>query len=417
MRGRCLLCLVLLLGPAPVVQAQTVPQRGLVVVVGAVFPQEAPNDPTQAVADVRLRDDLFVTPAKWLRLAGGFDLRADSHDRVDTSWAPDFWDRGAQRPRLSLRRLSATVSRGPLTVEAGKQFIRWGKADIVNPTDRFAPRDFLDVVDSEFLGVTGVHATAQAGPYTFEAVWTPRLTPSRSPLLDQRWAVVPPAAAGLPIVEASPPLPERQQIGVRWGHVGAGFEYSLSVFDGLNHLPDIQSTPVFAAPGSRVPTAIEVARVHPRIRTYGGDLAWPMRWFTVKAEAAYFTSPSALTDEYGLYVVQLERQSGEWLFVGGYAGEVDTRRRTQATFAPDRGTSRSIVGRASYTIDTNRSLVFEGAVHQDGGGAYGKAEYSQARGQHWRATVTAIGVGGKEDDFFGQYRRNSQIKVTLRYSF
>src|SRR5260370_16689024 len=53
------------------------------------------------------------------------------------------------------------------------------------------------------------------------------------------------------------------------------------------------------------------------------------------------------------YVLQLERQSGEWLFVGGYAGEVVTARRAVLSFAPDRGTSRSIVGRASYTIDTN----------------------------------------------------------------
>jgi len=399
------------------VEGQQVSQRGVVEGAITLFPQKAANDATQTIGDVLVRDDVFVAPAKWLRLAGGMELRADSHERVDTPWAVDFWDRGAQRPRLSVRRLSATLSKGALTVDAGKQFIRWGKADIVNPTDRFAPRDFLDVVDAEFLAVTGVHATVQAGSHTFEAVWTPRLTPSRSPLLNQRWAVVPPEAQGIPIVEAEAQLPDRPQVGVRWGHVAAGFEYSISVFDGVNHLPDIRSTPLFGIPGSRIPTAIEVARVYPRIRTYGGDLAWPLRWFTVKAEAAYFTSPAAVTDEYGLYVVQLERQSGEWLFVGGYAGEVDTRRRSQATFAPDRGTSRSIVGRASYTIDTNRSLTFEGAVHQDGRGAYGKAEYSQARGQHWRATITAIGVGGRDDDFFGQYRRNSHVKVTARYSF
>ena len=31
-------------------------------------------------------------------------------------------------------------------MEAGKQLIRWGKTDILNPTDRFAPRDFLTVL-------------------------------------------------------------------------------------------------------------------------------------------------------------------------------------------------------------------------------------------------------------------------------
>ena len=60
------------------------------------------------------------------------------------------------------------------------------------------------------------------------------------------------------------------------------------------------------------------------------------------------------------------------------------------TFAPDRGLTRSIVGRASYTIDPTRSLTFESAVRQNGDGVYAKAEYSQARGQHWRATVTGV---------------------------
>ena len=103
--------------------------------------------------------------------------------------------------------------------------------------------------------------------------------------------------------------------------------------------------------------------------------------------------------------------------VGGYAGEAVTSRRALSTFAPDRGTTRSLVGRASYTIDPNRSVAFEGAVRQSGRGAYGKAEYSQARGQHWRATVTGTLIRGEPDDFLGQYRRNSHLVLSLRYSF
>ena len=53
------------------------------------------------------------------------------------------------------------------------------------------------------------------------------------------------------------------------------------------------------------------------MRMYGGDATLPIRWLTIKGEAAYFTSTSASTDEYMLYVVQLERQTGEWVFVGG----------------------------------------------------------------------------------------------------
>jgi len=56
-------------------------------------------------------------------------------------------------------------------------------------------------------------------------------------------------------------------------------------------------------------------------------------------------------------------------------------------------------------------------VRQDGQGFYSKVEYSQARGQHWRATLSGIVIAGSPDDFLGQYDRNSHVGVALRYSF
>jgi hypothetical protein len=365
------------------------------------------------VGDFLVREELFVKPAPWLQFAGGLELRANSHDQVDDHWRLDLDDRGTRRPRLSLRRLTATFTRGPFTVDAGKQFIRWGKADIINPTDRFAPLDFLNFVDSEFLAVTGVRGVVQHGSETFEAVWVPRFTPSRVPLLDQRWTVVPPEAASIPLIDAGGVFPDGSQTGLRWGHVGSGYEYSLSFFNGFNHHPNVGL--------GQVGQALAVTRLYPAIRTYGGDAAVPTPWFTIKGEAAYFTSrdePGAPpADDYVLYVIQLERQTGEWVIVAGYAGEAITAQRSTLTFAPDRGLTRSIVARASYTIDPVRSLAFETAIRQNGAGAYGKVEYSQARGAHWRATVTAVGIGGQSDDFLGQYSRNSHLTAALRYSF
>jgi hypothetical protein len=419
--------------------AQTLTQRGFVEGTTFLFPQQAPNDPTRAVGDLLAREDVFFKPAPWIQFAGGIDLRANSHDQVDDRWRLDLDDRGPRRPRASLRRLTATLTRGPFTVDLGKQFIRWGKADVLNPTDRFAPRDFINVVDTEFLAVTGARAVVQHRNETFEGVWVPRFTPSRVPLFDQRWTVLPAEAASAAIVDAGSELPDGSQVGLRWGHVGGGFEYSLSFFNGFNHLPNIVPTTA----GSNAETAesaekicsacsassafLLLGRSYPAIRTYGGDIAVPTRWFTIKGEAAYFTSPAAdsdlsrqsaaTADDYLLYVVQLERQTGEWVIVAGYAGEAITAGRSTFSFAPDRGMSRSIVARASYTIDPVRSVAFETAVRQNGAGAYGKIEYSQARGPHWRATVTGVGIGGRRDDFLGQYHRNSHATLAVRYSF
>jgi hypothetical protein len=76
-----------------------------------------------------------------------------------------------------------------------------------------------------------------------------------------------------------------------------------------------------------------------------------------------------------------------------------------------------VVAHAGYTIDVNRSVVLEAVVRQNGEGAYAKAEYSQAVGQHWRVTAAVVLLRGSTDDFLGQYRRNSHAILTVRYSF
>ena len=391
--------------------AQIFSQRGFIAAGAVFFPQRALNDPTQLVGDVLAQEDLFAKPASWLQFAAGFDARANSHDQVERSWRLDFRDRGVLRPALSVRRLSATLIRGPLIIDVGKQFIRWGKADVVTPTDYFAPRDFLNVLDSQFIAVTGARGSLQWGSETVEGAWVPLFTPSRTPLLDQRWAVVPPGAGSIALIDDSGPLPNGSQAGIRWGHVTGRYEFSLSYFDGFNNLPNVAITP---RPN---PTEVGIAKVYPNRRAYGVDVAVPTGWLTIKGEAAYSTSTTPATDDYVLYVVQLERQTGEWMFVGGYAGEVVTERRAQLTFAPDRGLTKSVVGRASYTIDANRSTAFETAIRQNGDGAYVKGEYSQARGQHWRGTVTGVLIRGDAADFLGQYRRNSNVTLSVRYSF
>jgi hypothetical protein len=191
-------------------------------------------------------------------------------------------------------------------------------------------------------------------------------------------------------------------------------EYELSLYQGFNHLPSFEAVPHFTPSGIE----LDVQRFYPKMIMAGGDVAIPTPLFTVKAEAAHFSSSDARADEYAQYVVQLERQSGEWFFVGGYAGEAVTQHGSRAAnFAPDRGLTKTFLGRAGYTIDANRSVAFEAAVRQDGNGEWLKGEYSQAFGQHWRATLNLTLIRGELGDFLGQYRRNSHALAIVRYSF
>jgi hypothetical protein len=393
------------------VLAQVVSHRGFIQARSVLYPQEAIGDDRQVLVEGLFRYEPTVRVVPWLRAFGGIDLRTDSWDQTDGELQPDFRDRGVLRPTFSIRRLSANINRGGLNLDLGKQFIRWGKTDILVPTDRFAPRDFLEVTNDEFLAVTGARLVYEASPHTFDLIWIPWFTPSRVPLLGGRWFPVPEVPDLPSVTSGAADFPAGSQLGARWIVVTDRYEFSLSIYNGFNHLPTV-------VPEIRVdPVQVELVRVYPAMRMYGGDVVIPLRWLTIKGEAGYFENADQRTDEYVLYVVQVERQTGEWVLVGGYAGEAITERRTSLSFAPDRGLTHAFVGRAAYTIDPNRSIAFEGAQRDNGDGTWVRVEYSQAWRAHWRGTVSGTLIRGKNTDFLGQYHRNSHIALGLRYSF
>jgi len=390
-----------------VVFGQDFTQRGFLETDFIGYPQTAPNDSGQAIGEALFRYEAFYKLSDDWQFAGGIDARTDTHNQVDRTWELSWDDRQERRPSFEVRQLNATYSKKKLTVVLGKQFVRWGKADILNPTDRFAPRDYLSVVDSDFLGITAVRATYGGQSNSIDVVWEPLFTPSRIPLLDQRWSNVPP---GIALAELAPAFPGGSQVGARWNHIGSVAEYSLSFYDGFNNLPLFN----FA---QTEPPLVDIQRYYPQMRMYGADAAVPLKGVTIKTEAAYFTSTTKTEDEYALYVVQLERQAGEWFFIGGYAGQIVTEHRSIFDFEPDRGLTSAFLGRAGYTIDTNRSISLETAIRQNGAGEWATLEYSQALGGHWRATAGFTLIRGDQSDFLGQYRRNSHATLALRYSF
>jgi hypothetical protein len=403
---------VLILFLAAPVWGQKLVHRGYVETRGLAYPDTVPGDSSNGVGEVVARWDVSYRLSDAWKVSGAVDARVDTHRQNEREFRLDWQDRSFRRPNLSLRRFSTTYRKGRLTLEFGKQFIRWGKADILNPTDRFAPKDYLEVINTDYLGVLAARAVYEAGSHTFDLVYTPRMTPSRGPLGNQRWVVLPDPVPGLTMVDGGVRYPGGGQAGVRWNFLGPGFEMSTSFFEGYSHLPSIELGGVAGRP-----FAVALTRFFPRLRFYGADAAVPLRWFTVKGEAGYFTSSNLETDEFLLYVVQLERQQGEWSFVGGYAGEFVTDARNPLFFAPDRGIARTFLGRVAYTIDTNRSVALETAVRQTGDGAYLKGEYSQAFGQHWRGTMGFVLLRGNREDFLGQYKSNSHLLATMRYSF
>ena len=406
-----ILLLVVLLAAVPAT-AQEVTYRGFAQVQSAVYPQTTPQDDERVSMQGQIRFEPAFRAASWMTLEGSIEARTDNLELVERDWRLDIRDRRVRRPALSLRHADLRLRRNTLTVDLGKQFIRWGKADILNPTDRLAPRDFIEVTDDEFLAVTAARVQFERGAHLFDLAWVPSFTPSRIPVAGNRWSPAPPETlAAVPVVEAPPVFPRRSQYGARWNVRTTGYELSLSYFNGFNHLPQ------FTVNASSGRPLAALQRAYAPLRTAGGDAAVPLKWFTVKGEAAWLSTRSAIADDVVLYVVQLERQSGELSLVGGYAGEIVTQARSTFDFAPDRGLTRAFLGRAGYTLGPTSEISVEIAVRHNLAGIWIKGQYSKAVAAHWRWVVGAVMIGGKSSDFIGQYRRNSHGLATLRYSF
>ena len=81
-------------------------------------------------------------------------------------------------------------------------------------------------------------------------------------------------ASGLSTEERG--IPGGSQYGARWNHVGTGYEYSFSFFDGQNNLP------LFNATFNPLANSVTLQRYYPELRLYGADLAVPLPWVTVK---------------------------------------------------------------------------------------------------------------------------------------
>ena len=91
-------------------------------------------------------------------------------------------------------------------------------------------------------------------------------------------------AAGLTIADDGASYPDGTEFGVRWNHIGRWLEHSVSAFRGFDHLPLITVTPRPDLAG------VAVRREYAQLTAVGGDLAAPLPWFTLKAEAAWLGS-------------------------------------------------------------------------------------------------------------------------------
>jgi hypothetical protein len=328
----------------------------------------------------------------------------------------------------------------------GRQFITWGRADVLRPTDVFKRHDFTDFIENREEAIDAVKLSLFPGGVTVETVWAPIFEPdivSFRP--ENRWAALPEEAdvPGLGPARLTFRVDRRRepprtlasgQGGVRLSGSWGGWDLAGMYYYGFDRVPtSVRREIVAVDPVVRTAT-INLIPVHERIHVFGGDLARVVAGWGVRAEAAY----TLTTDP------------------GSEDPDVDDP-YLRVTAGVDRTFSRIPVGQSLYTLwqyALDTELPQQGRPNQREGSSpllhsYRHAlvlnstwKYTEFLGArlkaffnledhdfvlqpelYWQpldALTVVVGadvLGGRRDTFFGRFRDNDRVRVRLSYAF
>lgn len=380
----------------------------------------------------------------WSRLALGprlswrttMDFRLDTHRDIDRNRWFDLSQRSLQQPAGALSEFYGDLKLGRLDLRLGKQEIRWGRADGFNPTDNLNPYDYLNTFSDQRIAVPAVKADTYLGGARFEVIWLPFYTPTRLPLLGQRWFPRLPGTARIPIIPGAEATeadlyycngdrhyPARtfgnSQWAIRWNQLVPRVEFSISYFDGFDDLPFLNPSASLLLPPSGVRSSLLVSlnREYYRVKIAGADLATQFGSFGVRGEMAYFNQTDPITPDHLLFVVGLDRTYGDWFVILQYAGQKMSGRIDNPVVFPDLAFRSTLLCRVERAIGPSRNLEVKLGLRLLDGDFFLQPLYSVALSPRWRLKAGLTVFGGAIDSYLGQFRDNANLNLQLRYSF
>ncbi len=333
------------------------------------------------------------------------------------------YDAATGENRVELDEAYAAVYLGKLELTVGKQRRFWGSTDGVNPVDVLNPRDLTFPPAADKLAVPMLHANVYADDVRIEFAVVPVFTSSRLPGEVWRPTLKPQLPPGVTVVDVLAPeenRPEATLGSVQFGARGTldlgQFDVSATYFHGFRTQPT-QSARIEPT-GTPGQVQLQPVLDYDRMDLLGLDFSGTVGDVVLRGEAAYQITPdSAGTDpSVGNHSLQAVL-GGEYLIPGG------PRTVVQGIFdytAPDAGedavTSYKLMTAMTYQPDARLQVDLGWAQNFDGSGLVMPGmSYSFADGVTGEAKAYVFYGGDRTE--FGKWRENSQLRVSLAYSF
>jgi hypothetical protein len=375
------------------------------------YPRTTANDQVQFVNETLLRVEGKLQLPGGFGLSAGLDARSDSDKQVIRA-GRFFWDdRTAQRPPFALRTMSIHYTHGPFRIEAGKQLLHWGQMDFSSPTDKLAPRDYLNPTGADSLGAFGVRAIADTGPRSLELLYLPHFTPSRIPLDDRRWLILPSEFDGYSHHSQGVHYPGGGQFGARYHQIVSPYEFSICYFEGFKTLPS------FLYDKDPINLNLNYQTLYPKMRLVGVDFAAPWRGLLWKVESAYIDAASPHLASTWTYAVQAEKTGDKWQWAVEFAVDQLTQSKRPNTLDLDRATRDAVSGHVFWTPNPRQTVSAEWFVHPNGDAFVARVLYSRNLYSTLRASGGFLWIGGSQSDALARYNVDSYAMLELRYSF
>jgi hypothetical protein len=419
----------------------------------------ARSSAAQEPAEVRFRLPLEYEHFSYL--AGRDGPQVDSRNAIraipEVEWAPanslffrfslnlinDFSEE--ERSRIDPHEGFVDLDRERWAARIGRQFITWGRADSIKPTDVFKRHDLTDFLEAREEAIDAVKVDLLPGPWTVEAVWVPFFEPDVvSFRAENRWTALPEEGevpglgrARLTFREGrrrgpSPTL-ESGEVGVRVNGSAGGWDFAGMYFYGYDRIPTVIRQEVTRIDPAAGEATITLVPVHKRIHVLGGDVATVISGWGLRGEAAYTltSDPDArdpeVDDPYLRVVGGVDRTfsripAGQSLFVIlQYALDTELPQRRPSN-QREVGGLRHFFRHALLLNSTWKYSEFirvnvKGFVNLEEG------DFVLQSGLSWQPmdamTLTLGGdvLGGNRGTFFGTFRENDRVRVSISYEF